>query len=128
MIFAKIESKEQVLADFKKMGHENAEIIFSFIKEAFEEYDTEQRELIEQEQKRQMLKDEFIRMAKENGLELEDIYQPPVVEEKQRKQIKPKYKITVDGVEHTWTGRGRKPAVFEGIDKAELEKKYLIKD
>lgn len=127
MIFARISNKEDVLAEFKNLGHESSELIYTFIKEAFEIYDAEQKEIKEQEEKRQLLKEEFEKMAKENGLSLEEIYSPPVSEEPKKRQIKPKYAITVDGVEHKWSGRGRKPTVFEGIDKEELEKSYLIK-
>ncbi|MHB9348766.1 H-NS family nucleoid-associated regulatory protein [Enterobacter vonholyi] len=126
MIFEKIENKEQVLSSFEKMGFENAEIIFAFIKEAYEEFEYKHQVIIEEEKKRKEAKEKIEELLKEQGLTMEELYTSVAVEEKKKRTAKPKYKIEVNGVEHTWSGRGRKPKVFEEV--GENLEKYLIKE
>lgn len=42
--------------------------------------------------------------------------------------VKAKYKIVIDGIEHTWAGRGRKPKVFADWEKNNDLETALIKD
>jgi DNA-binding protein H-NS len=52
----------------------------------------------------------------------------PAAKKKPKGKVAPKYKITVDGKTHQWTGRGRTPVVFrEHVENGGSLEDCLIK-
>ncbi|MBQ4800665.1 H-NS histone family protein [Pseudoalteromonas sp. MMG006] len=58
-------------------------------------------------------KQEVLDLLKEKGLTLEDLQDGAA---DKRTKVKAKYRIEVDGEFIEWTGRGRRPKAFEGVD------------
>ncbi|XQF89897.1 H-NS family nucleoid-associated regulatory protein [Pseudoalteromonas espejiana] len=58
-------------------------------------------------------KQEVLDLLKEKGLTLEDLQDGT---SDKRTKVKAKYRIEVDGEVIEWTGRGRRPKAFEGVD------------
>ncbi|GEB70763.1 MULTISPECIES: H-NS histone family protein [Pseudoalteromonas] len=58
-------------------------------------------------------KQEVLDLLKEKGLTLEDLQDTSA---DKRTKVKAKYRIEVDGEVIEWTGRGRRPKAFEGVD------------
>jgi len=65
-------------------------------------------------------KQEVLDLLKEKGLTLEDLQD---ITSDKRTKVAPKYRMELNGEVIEWTGRGRRPKAFEGV---ELEK-YLAK-
>ena len=64
----------------------------------------------------QKAKQEVLDLLKEKGLTLEDLQDGA---SDKRTKVKPKYRMELNGETIEWTGRGRRPKAFEGV---ELEK------
>ena len=58
-------------------------------------------------------KQEVLDLLKEKGLTLEDLQDGTA---DKRTKVRDKYRIEVDGEVIEWTGRGRRPKAFEGVD------------
>lgn len=61
----------------------------------------------------QQAKQEVLDLLKEKGLTLEDLQ--GIVGDK-RTKVLPKYRIEHEGKVVEWTGRGKRPKVFQGVD------------
>lgn len=68
----------------------------------------------------QKAKQEVLDLLKEKGLTIEDLHD---ITSDKRTKVAPKYRMELNGEVIEWTGRGRRPKAFEGV---ELEK-YLAK-
>ena len=69
----------------------------------------------EQEQK----KVEVLALIKEKGLTVEDLLDSNAIDK--RAKVKVKYKIQSGGEIHEWTGRGKTPKAFQGVDLAKYK-------
>ena len=80
-----------------------------------------ERESLRAQRKKEMAVKKLKSMMDELGISAEDIVaskKPASVKKKaagpkKGNKVAPKYQITVDGVTHQWTGRGRTPVVFK---------------
>jgi DNA-binding protein H-NS len=61
----------------------------------------------------QQAKQEVLDLLKEKGLTLEDLHDGA---SDKRAKVKAKYRMNVDGKVIEWTGRGRCPKAFEGVE------------
>ena len=69
---------------------------------------------IEKYTQQQEAKKEVLDLLKEKGLTLEDLQDVATTDK--RTKVKPKYRIEVNGEIVEWTGRGKRPKAFQGVD------------
>lgn len=82
--------------------------------------------LKEQEQAKLAQIEQLKSLIEEAGLSLDDLSSTPIKRERQPKP--PKYAITVDGEQVTWTGQGRMPKPIKAaIDNGASLESFLIK-
>ncbi|WP_404340464.1 H-NS family nucleoid-associated regulatory protein [Pseudoalteromonas mariniglutinosa] len=64
--------------------------------------------------KQQEAKKEVLDLLKEKGLTLDDLQD--IAGADKRTKVKPKYRIEYNGETVEWTGRGKRPKAFQGVD------------
>ncbi|MCF6436346.1 MULTISPECIES: H-NS family nucleoid-associated regulatory protein [Pseudoalteromonas] len=69
---------------------------------------------IESQREQQQVKEEVLALIKEKGLTLDDLVAGAPVDK--RAKVKPKYRIEKDGEVFEWTGRGKTPKAFVGVN------------
>ncbi|WP_105167760.1 H-NS histone family protein [Pseudoalteromonas sp. T1lg23B] len=69
---------------------------------------------IESQREQQQVKEEVLALIKEKGLTLDDLVAGVPVDK--RAKVKPKYRIEKDGEVFEWTGRGKTPKAFVGVN------------
>lgn len=75
---------------------------------------------LEEQKEQQQAKQEVLAMLKEKGLTVEDLVGSTVAD--RRTKVQPKYRIEKDGKVVEWTGRGKTPKAFQGVNLED----YLI--
>jgi DNA-binding protein H-NS len=81
----------------------------------------QQREAVKAQRKKEVAVKKLKSMMTELGISADDITSAVKAKPAKRKSVRPKkgnkvapkYQITVNGVAHQWTGRGRTPVVFK---------------
>ena len=68
---------------------------------------------IEKYTQQQQAKQEVLELLKEKGLTLEDLREGA---NDKRTKVMPKYRIEFEGKIVEWTGRGKRPKAFQGVD------------
>lgn len=63
----------------------------------------------------ELAKAEVLELMRSKGLSIND-FSGEKVESDKRSKVEAKYRIVVDGVTHEWTGRGKRPKAFIGVD------------
>ncbi len=76
-------------------------------------------EAIDERKEQEKAKLEVLELLKEKGLSLDDLVDSS---SDKRAKVKPKYRITRDGETFEWSGRGKRPKAFQGVN---LEQ-YLV--
>ncbi|GEK09221.1 H-NS histone family protein [Pseudoalteromonas sp. McH1-7] len=69
---------------------------------------------LDEQKEQQQAKAEVMAMLKEKGLTLDDLVGEGAAD--RRSKVKPKYRIIIDGEVTEWTGRGKTPKVFQGVN------------
>lgn len=69
---------------------------------------------IEEQQKQLQAKQEVLDLLKAKGLTIDDLQQVAATDK--RTKVKPKYRIEFEGEIVEWTGRGKRPKAFQGVD------------
>lgn len=78
-----------------------------------------ERESLRAQRKKEVAVKKLKSMMEEMGISASDITgtsrtkSKRVTGPKKGKKVAPKYQITIDGITHQWTGRGRTPVVFK---------------
>ncbi|MBE0378578.1 MULTISPECIES: H-NS family nucleoid-associated regulatory protein [Pseudoalteromonas] len=68
---------------------------------------------IEKYTQQQQAKQEVLELLKEKGLTLEDLQEGA---NDKRTKVMPKYRIEFEGKIVEWTGRGKRPKAFQGVE------------
>ncbi|MCG7564008.1 MULTISPECIES: H-NS histone family protein [Pseudoalteromonas] len=69
---------------------------------------------IDEQAKQEEAKKEVLALIKEKGLSLEDFASESATDK--RSKVRPKYRIEKDGEVFEWTGRGKTPKAFVGVN------------
>ncbi|AUJ70721.1 MULTISPECIES: H-NS histone family protein [Pseudoalteromonas] len=69
---------------------------------------------LDEQKEQQQAKEEVLAMLKEKGLTLDDLVGTTSAD--RRSKVKAKYRIEKDGEVIEWTGRGKTPKVFQGVN------------
>lgn len=111
----------EILLHARRLKKAVAELSFDELTEARDKLakviaDREEDEKARVEAEAEKLKqiEEIQRLMSEAGVSAEELTGAGAAKSKgPKRKVEPKYCIIVNGEEHTWTGRGRKPVVFE---------------
>ncbi|WP_440053657.1 H-NS histone family protein [Pseudoalteromonas sp. T1lg65] len=69
---------------------------------------------IDEQREQEEAKKEVMAMLKEKGLTLDDLVGNAAPDK--RAKVKPKYRVEKDGQVFEWTGRGKRPKAFQGVN------------
>lgn len=108
-------NKAKARAAAKELSVSQLENLISGLNNALEKAKEEAKAQAEQQALKSARAEEIATLIAKSGLTMEEIalLSTPKVGATKGKTVQPKYRLTINGENHEWTGRGRTPKVFQ---------------
>jgi DNA-binding protein H-NS len=128
MEFKKVsQRKRSLVVQLRELTGAELEVFEKNYIEAKEIVWAEKAESARREDERSAKKEAIIKMMKDEGMSIDDFSEVSKTKSgEKRKAVPPKYSITIDGKEITWTGRGITPKVFVQYKESNTMDQFAI--